>query len=111
MDTGRNVPATELYLVERYWPGVTERELRAAVSRVGRALADLARRGISVRYLKSTLVPGEESVLCLFEGSSADDVAEANRRAGVQFDRISPVIDVCTRGEMPLETGSKEVVR
>ncbi len=111
MDISATVSPKELYLVERYWPGVTEPELRNAVAKIGLALSEMARRGVPVRYLRSTLVPGEESVLCLFEGSSADDVAEANRRAGVRFDRVSPVIDVSTRGETPLETGSKEVVR
>ncbi len=101
MDTDTNVQSTELYLVERYWPGVTEPELRAAVSKVRLAVSEMADGGVLVTHLRSTLVPGEESVLCLFEGSSTDDVAEANRRAGVQFDRISPVIDVSTRGKRP----------
>ncbi len=111
MDIRAAVAPKELYLVERYWPGVTEPGLRTALSRIAQAVSEMARAGVPVRYLRTTLIPGEESVLCLFEGSSADDVAEANRRAGVQFDRISPVIDVSTRGETPLETGSKEVVR
>jgi hypothetical protein len=101
MDISATVAPKELYLVERYWPGVTEPELRSAVSKIGVALSEMALGGVPVRYLRSTLVPGEESVLCLFEGRSADDVAEANRRAGVRFDRISLVIDVSAEGKRP----------
>ncbi len=110
MDTDTNVQSTELYLVERYWPGVTEPELRAAVSKVRLAVSEMAGGGVLVKHLRSTLIPGEESVFCMFEGSSADDVAQANRRAGVRFDRISPVIDVYAEGKRPSKE-PKEVER
>ena len=88
------VAATATYLVERYWPGVAQDQVRMAVSRVGDAVSQMGRDGTAIRYVRSTLVPVDESVLCLFEATSAEDVAEANRRAGVEFDRISPAVDV-----------------
>lgn len=44
--------------------------------------------GIPVRYLRSTLVPEEESVFSLFAGRSIDHVAMVNRCSGVPFDRM-----------------------
>src|SRR5215208_3437687 len=48
----------------------------------------MRRDGTAVRYLGSTIVPDDEACFCQFEADSANDVAEANRRAGVPFDRI-----------------------
>ncbi len=92
--TSEETPVTITYLVERYWPGVAQEEARSAVSRIGDAVSEMGRLGTAIRHVRSTFMPVDESVLCLFEATSAEDVAEANRRAGVQFDRISPVVDV-----------------
>lgn len=78
----------DTFLVERYWPGVTEETLRSAEERLRRAVERMAGEGIPVRYLRSTLVPEDESVFSLFAGGSIDDVAMVNRRSGVPFDRI-----------------------
>jgi hypothetical protein len=47
-----------------------------------------------VRYLGSTIVPGDEACFCQFEGPSEAAVAEANTRAGVPFDRIVEAVAV-----------------
>ena len=91
---------TATYMVERYWPGVAQDQVRCAVSKVGEAVCEMGRNGTAIRYLGSTLIPVDESVLCLFQATSADVVAEANRRAGVGFDRISPGIDVLSGGHI-----------
>jgi hypothetical protein len=78
----------DTFLVERYWPGVTEEMLRSAVERLRRAVEGMVGEGIPIRYLRSTLVPEDESVFSLFAGGSIDDVAMVNRRSGVPFDRI-----------------------
>lgn len=85
---------TGTFLVERYWPGVTEASLSAAVSRLTEAVRAMAGRGRIVRHLLTTLVPEEESVLCLFEASTAEDVAEANRLAAFPVHRIVPAVRV-----------------
>ena len=52
--------------------------------------ADLARLGDghSVRYLRSILIPGDETCLHLVEADSVEQVAEAFERAGMDADRI-----------------------
>jgi hypothetical protein len=57
-----------VYLVERYWPGVTIERLREALDGARRVLADMRLEGILVRPLSCTLIPGEEVVFSVYEG-------------------------------------------
>jgi len=67
------------YLVECYWPGVSERELAERVAHVS---------GAEVTHLDSILVRDDEIVLCVFEGPSADAVRDATQRAGLPLERV-----------------------
>jgi hypothetical protein len=78
------------FLVEHYWPGVTEEAFRHAAGLV-RASAD---RLDGIRFLHSTFVPEDEAAFCVFAASSSSLVAEAYRRAGVPFERILDALDV-----------------
>ena len=49
---------------------------------------------VAVRYLGSTIVLGDEACFCQFEGPSEAAVADANRKAGLSFDRIVPAISL-----------------
>ena len=44
--------------------------------------------GSSVRYLRSILIPGDETCLHLVEADSVEQVAEAFEQAGLEADRI-----------------------
>ena len=71
------------YLVELYTvadPGL------AVLARLG--------EGTAVRYLRSILIPGDETCLHLVEADSAEDVADAFERAGVVADRIVEAVDL-----------------
>jgi hypothetical protein len=78
-----------VYLVERYWPGVTIERLREALDGARRVLADMRLEGILVRPLSCTLIPGEEVVFSVYEGPSAEAVRGPQRAGGhpVQQDR------------------------
>lgn len=65
------------YLVELY--SVADRD-SAALARIG--------DGNAVRYLRSILIPGDETCLHLVEADSVERVAEAFERAGLEADRI-----------------------
>jgi hypothetical protein len=82
-----------VYVVERYLPGLTRSNLLGTLADLERATADLS-EGPAVRYLGSTIVIGDEACFCQFEATSEGDVAEANRRAGLSFDRIVPAVTV-----------------
>lgn len=82
------------FLVERYWPGLTLERLKATEAKVRRASAAVSREGHPVRYLGSTFVPEEESVLAVFAAEAAEWVVEVNRRAGLPVDRVVAVVEL-----------------
>jgi len=72
--------------VERYWPGVTDTDVRAA----GAALRAAAGAGIS--YLGSIVVPGDEVVMFRFDAVSIQRVAACGEQAGLRCDRVVPAV-------------------
>jgi Nickel responsive protein SCO4226-like len=82
-----------VYVVERYLPGLSRSDLLHGLSRLEHATRKPSEKP-EVRYLGSTIVLGDEACFCQFEAPSEAAVAEANRRAGVPFDRIVPAVQV-----------------
>jgi Protein of unknown function (DUF4242) len=87
------------YLVERYLPGVTERQLDESGERLAAAAARLSAEGLEVRYVGSTFVLQEESCFSGFESASAEGVQRACEQAGVRFARIVETRDFPPRKE------------
>ncbi len=87
-------PVAGTYLVECYWPGITHAAVSEAIDHAHAAAAKISATGRHVRLVHSTFVAGDEAVLNLFEGVSADAVREASEQAGLSVDRISPADDV-----------------
>jgi hypothetical protein len=87
-----------VFVVERYLPGLARSDLLHELATLERSqkLRDGAR---VVRYLGSTIVLGDEACYCRFEAPSEAAVAEANKRAGLPFDRIVPAVTVTPKGE------------
>ena len=73
-------------MVECYWPGITEGQVRELLDRSGLAGRFSSRTG--VRPLGSFLVPSDGMVIFLFEGTSPAAIREAAALAEVPFDRI-----------------------
>jgi hypothetical protein len=94
-------PGRRTFLVEHYWPGVTEAAFAAAAERVRESAEELGREGRSVRYLHSTLVPEDESAFCLFEADSEAAVEEAYARASVSYERIRDALQIRRRPSEP----------
>lgn len=84
------------FLVEHYWPGVTESCFAGAAESLRLASQAIAADGTTLRYLHSTLVPEEEAAFCVFEATSRRAVEEAYARAGVPFERILDAIEGAT---------------
>jgi Protein of unknown function (DUF4242) len=85
-----------VYVVERYLPGLTRSDLLRGLSRLEQSAGQT-----EARYLGSTIVLEDEACFCHFEASSEAAVAEANRQAGLAYDRIVPAVTVnsTTRGD------------
>jgi hypothetical protein len=86
------------YLVERYLPGVSEAELRAALTRLGEACAQLCAEGHSVRYVGSMFLPEEETCFCRLDGDSPRTAAKANEIALLPFARITAGLAIAPTG-------------
>jgi hypothetical protein len=90
----------QAYLVECFWPGVSE-------GRVARAVRQLTPAGAgkdAVVWVDSILVPDDEIVLCIFEARSPEAVRASATRAGLPADRIVGCVQVPTlipREEQP----------
>ncbi len=81
------------YLVETYVPATQAHDARAAGQRARAAAQQLSREGAPVRYVRATLIPGDETCLHVFEAASEETVAEACRRAGLASARIVPAVE------------------
>jgi hypothetical protein len=57
------------------------------------AARQLSREGEPVRYLRTTLLPEDETCLHLFEAASEEAVAEVCRRAGLGTPRIVRAVE------------------
>jgi hypothetical protein len=82
------------YMADRDLPGITLEQLADAQ----RAAIDTSRRfsagGRPVRYIRSTWVPGDSRVMCLFEADDRALVEEVNRTAGIPFSRVVEARDL-----------------
>jgi hypothetical protein len=88
-----------VFVVERYLPGLLRSDLLRRLSRLERSELQKDSEPL-VRYLGSTIVLGDEACFCEFEGPSEAAVAEANRKAGLPFDRIVRAITVKPKGDV-----------
>jgi hypothetical protein len=78
---------TRSYLVECYWPGVSEATLAETLARTDAAAAQLRRQGGHVDLRGTILVRADETVFCLFDGHEPD-VRAAGELAGIRFERV-----------------------
>jgi hypothetical protein len=87
------------FLVEHYWPGVTEEAFRSAAERVSASARALTGERSEIVFLHSTLVPEDEAAFCVFEASSPELIVEVYGRAGVPFERILDALEMETKEE------------
>ncbi len=83
-----------VYMVERDLPGITMDQLAGAQKAAIQTSQRFTDEGKSVRYIRSTCVPGEARVMCLFEADSPERVREVNEAAQIPFTRIIEALDL-----------------
>jgi hypothetical protein len=87
------------FIVECYWPGITEERVRQALAFFRRA-GNRASGGESVTPLGCILVPSDGVAIFLFEGSSSLRLTQIARHAELPFDRIVESIHIGVGGEL-----------
>jgi hypothetical protein len=93
-------PSATTYIVECFWPGVTEPEVDDLDVRARAGAASVTGDRARVQYLGSILVRDDEVLLCLFEGPP-DAVRLAAERAAIPFERILEASDSTHPGGRP----------
>jgi hypothetical protein len=83
-----------VFMVERELKGITMAQLAAAQRRAIECSNDFHKGGRSVRYIRTTFVPGEQRSMCLFEAQAAEDVKDVNEVAQIPFVRIVEALDL-----------------
>ena len=76
------------FLVESYGPN-REDAVVDARERAARA----AELGAGVRYVRTTFLPGDETVLHVFEAASAEELSRAAALAALQHERIVTAVE------------------
>lgn len=83
-----------VFMVERDLPGITLPQLAAAQLAAIDTSNQFTGEGKSVRYIRSTWVPGEARVMCLFEAEFPEHVRDVNETAQIPFSRIVEAMDL-----------------
>ena len=83
-----------VYMVERDLPGITMEQLAGAQRAAIETSQRLSAEGNSVRYIRSTFVPGDARVMCLFEAPNSENVKSANDQAEIPYTRIVEALDL-----------------
>jgi hypothetical protein len=81
------------YCLELYLADGSRAALEEAAGHARAAAESFVARGRSVRYLRSTYLPDDETCLHFFAAASGEDVAQAALQAGLAGDRITRSID------------------
>jgi hypothetical protein len=83
-----------VYMVERSLPGITMEQLGAAQKAAIDTGKRMTSQGKPVRYIRSTYVPEEARVMCLFEASNAELVKQLNDEAKIPYSRVVEAADL-----------------
>ena len=81
------------YCLELYLPRATAAQLEEEARQARLAAEAITTNGILVHYVRATYLAEDETCFHLFEANSAEDVAEAARRAGLPSERITLAVE------------------
>lgn len=81
------------YIVEVYVPRSRAAEPEAAGLALQSAVAELRVGGVDIHYVRTTLLPDDETCFHVLEAPSAAEVAEACRRAALDQVRIVAAVE------------------
>jgi general stress protein YciG len=81
------------FLAEVYLAATSPGGTAEAAARARAAAEEVARDGSLLRFLRIIFVPGDETCFVAYEAATSEAVAEAGRRAGLDFERIVAAVE------------------
>jgi len=83
-----------VFMVERNLKGLSMDQLGAAQKAAIETGKRMTEQGKTVRYIRSTFVPGDARCMCLFEAPKAAHVKELNDTAKLPYTNIVEAMDL-----------------
>ena len=83
-----------VYMADRDLPGISMEQLALAQQAAIKTSQRFTAEGKRVRYIRSTFIPGESRVMCLFEAPDAALVKEVNEAAQIPYTRVVEALDL-----------------
>lgn len=83
-----------VYMADRHLPGMTLERLIAAQKATVETSRRFTAAGRPVRFIRTSWVPSEAHVMCLFEAENPQSVRDVNEAAGFPFTRIIEAMDL-----------------
>jgi len=76
------------YLVESYLA-----DSQAALEEARERARSVAEQDAAIRYVRTMFLPGDETILHVFEAPSAEALSRAGRRAALSYERIVEAVE------------------
>jgi hypothetical protein len=76
------------YLVESYLA-----DSPAAIQDARKRARSVEEQDARIRYVRTTFLPGDETILHVFEAPSAEALSQAGRRAALNYERIVEAVE------------------
>lgn len=83
-----------VFMVERSLAGISMDDLANAQRAAIDTAMHMRSTGEQIRYIRSTFAPKDGRCMCLFEGTSADQVRRLNDTAGLPYQDIVEALDL-----------------
>jgi Protein of unknown function (DUF4242) len=96
------------YCLELYLPRASAARLDEEANHALSAADAIATDGIVVHYVRTTYLAEDETCFHFFEADSAEDVAEAMRRAGLPSERITRAVEAVAETAQPPVSGAHQ---
>jgi uncharacterized protein DUF4242 len=89
------------FVGESYPVGISRDNLTAAIRRGRLVAAQMRGEGRQIQIVKSTLMPADDTLMCLFDATSAELVIELSRRAELPIERVVEAVELAADVELP----------
>lgn len=83
-----------VYMVERNLKGISMTDLAGAQKVAIKTAQDMTAQGSKISYIRSTFAPDDGRCMCLFDGTSKEQVQELNDTAGLPYHRVVEALDL-----------------